>query len=45
MDLGTGVYDPDPVDETSPFVFDADMLSKITNIRGITPPQTNLGWK
>jgi hypothetical protein len=22
-------------------VFDADMLSKITNIRGITPPQTN----
>jgi hypothetical protein len=31
----------DPVDETSPFVFDAEMLSKITNIRGITPPQTN----
>jgi hypothetical protein len=31
----------DPVDETSPFVFDADMLSQITNIRGITPPQTN----
>jgi hypothetical protein len=27
--------------ETSPFVFDADMLSQITNIRGITPPQTN----
>jgi hypothetical protein len=22
-------------------VFDADMLSQITNIRGITPPQTN----
>jgi hypothetical protein len=38
LDLGTGVA---PVDETSPFVFDADMLSKITNIRGITPPQTN----
>jgi hypothetical protein len=41
LDLGTGVYDPDPVDETSPFVFDADMLSQITNIRGTTPPQTN----
>jgi hypothetical protein len=38
LDLGTGVA---PVDETSPFVFDADMLSKITNIRGIKPPQTN----
>jgi hypothetical protein len=38
LDLGTGVA---PVDETSPFVFDAGMLSKITNIRGITPPQTN----
>jgi hypothetical protein len=38
LDLGTGVA---PVDETSPFVFDADMLSQITNIRGITPPQTN----
>jgi hypothetical protein len=38
LDLGTGVA---PVDETSPFVFDANMLSKITNIRGITPPQTN----
>jgi hypothetical protein len=31
----------DPVDETSPFVFDAGMLSQITNIRGIKPPQTN----
>jgi hypothetical protein len=39
LDLGTGVA---PVDETSPFVFDANMLSKITNIRSITPPQTNL---
>jgi hypothetical protein len=39
LDLGTGVA---PVDETSTSVFDADMLSKITNIRGITPPQTNL---
>jgi hypothetical protein len=38
LDLGTGVA---PVDETSPFVFDADMLSQITNIRGIPPPQTN----
>jgi hypothetical protein len=38
LDLGTGVA---PVDETSPFVFDAGMLSQITNIRGITPPQTN----
>jgi hypothetical protein len=38
LDLGTGVA---PVDETSPFVFDADMLSQITNIRGTTPPQTN----
>jgi hypothetical protein len=38
LDLGTGVA---PVDETSPFVFDANMLSQITNIRGITPPQTN----
>jgi hypothetical protein len=38
LDLGTGVA---PVDETSPFVFDAGMLSKITNIRGTTPPQTN----
>jgi hypothetical protein len=38
LDLGTGVA---PVDETSPFVFDADTLSQITNIRGITPPQTN----
>jgi hypothetical protein len=27
LDLGTGVA---PVDETSPFVFDADMLSKVT---------------
>jgi hypothetical protein len=41
MDIGTGVYDPDPVDETPISVFDADMLSKITNIRGTTPPQTN----
>jgi hypothetical protein len=38
LDLGTGVA---PVDETSPFVFDANMLSQITNIRGIPPPQTN----
>jgi hypothetical protein len=38
LDLGTGVA---PVDETSPFVFDADMLSQITNIRNTTPPQTN----
>jgi hypothetical protein len=38
LDLGTGVA---PVDETSPFVFDAEMLSQITNIRGIPPPQTN----
>jgi hypothetical protein len=38
LDLGTGVA---PVDETSPFVFDAGMLSQITNIRSITPPQTN----
>jgi hypothetical protein len=38
LDLGTGVA---PVDETPISVFDADMLSKITNIRGITPPQTN----
>jgi hypothetical protein len=38
LDLGTGVA---PVDETSPFVFDAEMLSQITNIRGIKPPQTN----
>jgi hypothetical protein len=38
LDLGTGVA---PVDETSPFVFDAETLSQITNIRGITPPQTN----
>jgi hypothetical protein len=38
LDLGTGVA---PVDETPISVFDAAMLSKITNIRGITPPQTN----
>jgi hypothetical protein len=38
LDLGTGVA---PVDETPISVFDANMLSKITNIRGITPPQTN----
>jgi hypothetical protein len=38
LDLGTGVA---PVDETSPFVLDADMLSQITNIRNTTPPQTN----
>jgi hypothetical protein len=30
MDLGTGVYEPDPVDETPISVFDADMLSKVT---------------
>jgi hypothetical protein len=34
LDLGTGVYDPDPVDETSPFVFDAEMLSKVTKGMG-----------
>jgi hypothetical protein len=28
LDLGTGVYDPDPVDETPISVFDADMLSQ-----------------
>jgi hypothetical protein len=31
LDLGTGVA---PVDETSPFVFDADMLSKVTRRLG-----------
>jgi hypothetical protein len=39
LDLGTGVA---PVDETPISVFDADMLSQITNIRGTTLPQTNL---
>jgi hypothetical protein len=38
LDLGTGVA---PVDETPISVFDADMLSQITNIRAFTPPQTN----
>jgi hypothetical protein len=38
LDLGTGVA---PVDETPISVFDAEMLSQITNIRGIPPPQTN----
>jgi hypothetical protein len=32
----------DPVDETSPFVFDADMLSQLT--RGLGTP-TTLGWR
>jgi hypothetical protein len=38
LDLGTGVA---PVDETPISVFDANMLSQITNIRAFTPPQTN----
>jgi hypothetical protein len=38
LDLGTGVA---PVDETSPFVFDADMLSKVT--RGLGTPTTWVG--
>jgi hypothetical protein len=38
LDLGTGVA---PVDETPISVFDANMLSQITNIRGTTLPQTN----
>jgi hypothetical protein len=41
LDIGTGVYDPDPVDETSPFVFDAGMLSKVT--RGLGTPTTWVG--
>jgi hypothetical protein len=41
LDLGTGVA---PVDETSPFVFDADMLSQITNIRGIRAASSNQLW-
>jgi hypothetical protein len=41
LDLGTGVYDPDPVDETSPFVLDAGMLSKVT--RGLGTPTTWVG--
>jgi hypothetical protein len=38
LDLGTGVA---PVDETSPFVLDADMLSKVT--RGLGTPTTWVG--
>jgi hypothetical protein len=38
LDLGTGVA---PVDETSPFVFDAGMLSKVT--RGLGTPTTWVG--
>jgi hypothetical protein len=38
LDLGTGVA---PVDETSPFVFDADMLSQVT--RGLGTPTTWVG--
>jgi hypothetical protein len=38
LDLGTGVA---PVDETPISVFDANMLSQITNIRAFPPPQTN----
>jgi hypothetical protein len=34
-------FGTDLVDETPISVFDANMLSQITNIRGITPPQTN----
>jgi hypothetical protein len=41
LDLGTGVA---PVDETPPSVFDADMLSQITKIRGCAPPHNQLGW-
>jgi hypothetical protein len=39
LDLGTGVA---PVDETSPFVFDADMLSQSNKRAG---DSYNLGWK
>jgi hypothetical protein len=42
LDLGTGVA---PVDETSPSVFDANMLSQITKIRGMGPPHNQLGWR
>jgi hypothetical protein len=42
LDLGTGVYDPDPVDETPISVFDADMLSKSNKRAG---DSYNLGWK
>jgi hypothetical protein len=41
LDLGTGVYDPDPVDETPISVFDADMLSQVT--RGLGTPTTWVG--
>jgi hypothetical protein len=41
LDLGTGVYDPDPVDETPISVFDADMLSKVT--RGLGTSTTWVG--
>jgi hypothetical protein len=41
LDLGTGVYDPDPVDETPISVFDADMLSKVT--KGLGTPTTWVG--
>jgi hypothetical protein len=34
-------FGTDLVDETPISMFDANMLSQITNIRGITPPQTN----
>jgi hypothetical protein len=40
LDLGTGVYDPDPVDETTISVFDADMLSQVTRGLGTS---TTLG--
>jgi hypothetical protein len=40
LDLGTGVYDPDPVDETPISVFDADMLSQVTRGLGTS---TTLG--
>jgi hypothetical protein len=38
---GTGVYEPDPVDETPISVFDADMLSKVT--RGLGTSTTWVG--
>jgi hypothetical protein len=41
LDLGTGVYDPDPVDETPISVFDADMLSQVT--RGLGTSTTWVG--
>jgi hypothetical protein len=40
LDLGTGVYEPDPVDETPISVFDADMLSQVTRGLGTS---TTLG--